>query len=532
MPSGLAPDLSPRIAVLDGPLVGGMSVGPEGLPRALGDRPDDEAGFQLRAVYVVPADAPDARLDELGAIARSLRAMGAWSSAQIGGRQLRLDSFQGRPDVAFLRLKETGAQALRGEIHLPIAANLAAAGLLHPHKSILAYYDGPTDGRSPVIGTSTPGVSVIHLRQGPFRALPGAGGASGVEFVGMHEALHALGFVGPCAPHHQEGDHVTDDPNDLMSAALPRGPVVLDAQRDDYLGHGREGCQDLGRSLFLTPLPENPEAPVGRPLALDAGPEAAAIAFGLPQGVPGDADVEAKLVEALNAARKAAGLEAFVVDEAFSLAARQAVAEGGEAEMIERAYGFAAATGQGLPESGITLLAGLNEDLTRLAQGAAEAYGPSDLASALVINRLGVGAVRRADGLALALLFGRPGPVMAGARVGPSPLNTRTVELALKGMQPGAMAYAALDGALQDVPTLVAPDGQATVVASVAAGQSARLRVVQAAVSEAEGGGGAQSERRRRRAVNQLQLVGEVELRGFGPLPEAVRPVAPELVGG
>lgn len=529
LPSGLAPDLAPRVVVADGPFAGGMSEGPEGMPRVLGDRPDDAPGFQLRAVYVVPADAPDARLDELGAVARSLRAAGAWTSVQTGGRQLRLDTFQGKPDVAFLRLKDRGVDVARAEIHLPVASGLAAAGLLNPMKTLLVYYDGPVDRRSPVIGTTTPGISLVHLRQGPFRAEAGPGGASGVEYVVMHEALHALGFVGPCSPHHQEGDHVTDGENDLMTAALPKGTVQLDINRDDYFGHGRPGCQDFGRSMFLEPLPENPEAPQGRPLAPDAGPEAVAISFSVPQGLPGDEGIESKLREALNQARRKVGLDDFRVDLAFNAAARQAAASGGEAEMVDAAYGAAAATGQGLPDSGITLLAGLNDNMDALAQGAASAYGPANVAQALTANRLGVGVVKRADGVGVVLLFGTPGPLMLGAKMGPSQLNTRTVALSLGNMLPGAMAYATLDEAFLDVPTLVDPDGHATVVASVPVGKRMRLRVVQAGVSEAEGQSATSGERRRRRAVNQLRLVGEVELRGDGPLNEAVRAVAPEL---
>ena len=87
----------------------------------------------------------------------------------------------------------------------------------------------------------------------------------------LHEIVHALGGVGDCAPNStarieelQRGGcgstgHVTDDINDLMGVEVDieersityYGGTTLDADRDDYVGHGRPGCFDLLTSPFL-----------------------------------------------------------------------------------------------------------------------------------------------------------------------------------------------------------------------------------------------------------------------------------------
>jgi hypothetical protein len=70
----------------------------------------------------------------------------------------------------------------------------------------------------------------------------------------VHDILHGLGIVGTCAPHHHLAGHVSDFPNDLMYAgsAAWQLPPTLDVGRDDYYGHGRSDCPDLGRSPYLT----------------------------------------------------------------------------------------------------------------------------------------------------------------------------------------------------------------------------------------------------------------------------------------
>jgi hypothetical protein len=83
----------------------------------------------------------------------------------------------------------------------------------------------------------------------PSKGLPGY-----LEFAMIHEIMHTLGFVAPCAPHFTLAGHVSDDPRDLMYAGpLPWQPSILDVGHDDYYDHGRLDCPDFARSPFLEP---------------------------------------------------------------------------------------------------------------------------------------------------------------------------------------------------------------------------------------------------------------------------------------
>jgi hypothetical protein len=74
------------------------------------DRPDEVSGYQVKIMYVVPADGVDRQLDISGTLARSAEAWERWFQQQSGGQRLRLDTFNGQPDIAFFRLSRTDAQ--------------------------------------------------------------------------------------------------------------------------------------------------------------------------------------------------------------------------------------------------------------------------------------------------------------------------------------------------------------------------------------------------------------------------------------
>ena len=87
----------------------------------------------------------------------------------------------------------------------------------------------------------------------------------------LHEIVRALGGAGDCAPNSiarieelQGGScaasgHVTDDIFDLTGVEVNLEErsiryfpgTTLDADRHDYVGHGRPGCFDLLKSPFL-----------------------------------------------------------------------------------------------------------------------------------------------------------------------------------------------------------------------------------------------------------------------------------------
>ncbi len=84
-------------------LVGLSAAAPSGLPRATADRPDEVVGDQVHLMYVIPTDAPDEQLDVNGELTASIARMQAWLAGQTGGPKLRLDTYQGQPDITFVR---------------------------------------------------------------------------------------------------------------------------------------------------------------------------------------------------------------------------------------------------------------------------------------------------------------------------------------------------------------------------------------------------------------------------------------------
>jgi len=245
--------------------------------RATLDRPDDSAEFQIKVFYVLPRDGSDRGLDTNGTIARSVSAFDRWLRSQTGGAGLRFDRCAGRLDVGFAVLAKSDSEiAARGAfVREEIQAGLSALGFHHPRKLYLAYYDGSSRlscGGGAWPPTLVGHTAALYLRGAPPNARPCADNPLGasesqpgyLDFSALHEALHTLGYVGSCAPHHTQAGHVSDDPRDLMYAgAAAWTPELLDVGRDDYFAHGRPNCPDLARSAFLEPLPASPLVPSG-----------------------------------------------------------------------------------------------------------------------------------------------------------------------------------------------------------------------------------------------------------------------------
>jgi hypothetical protein len=236
------------------------------LPRATEDRPDDIQGPQVHVLYVVPRDGVDRGLDTNGVVDASVASWQRWLRGQTGGRGLRLDTFQGQLDVTFLRMARTDAQA---ESRLDLMKEeLSAAGFRTPDRIYALYYDGGSaftcggggGGVSPRLDGA---VTAIFLRGTPPGAPPCASNALGLdppgyfEFAMLHEIVHTMGFVPPCAPHITARSHVSDSRFDLMwTGDAPWGvnepsSMRLDVGRDDYYEVRIPGCPDLAGSRFL-----------------------------------------------------------------------------------------------------------------------------------------------------------------------------------------------------------------------------------------------------------------------------------------
>ena len=253
--------------------------GASALERALADRPDEITGPQVHILYVLPKDSPDQTLDTNGTIARSVAAFQTWLAGQTLGRRLRLDTYQGEPDITFVRLRRTDAEMkthgkfIRDQIEYELLASGFTANKLYA-----IYYGGGHDsscgdGAWPpklvgnvaslyLHGTPPGFVPCDSNPLAPSVAQPGY-----FEFIILHEILHTLGIVPECAPNHTLAGHTSDDPHDLMyQGPLPWQPSVLDVGHNDYFGHGRSDCLDFAQSAFLEPAAPNAKLPPRWPM--------------------------------------------------------------------------------------------------------------------------------------------------------------------------------------------------------------------------------------------------------------------------
>ena len=245
--------------------------------RAVTDMPDDISGAQVHFLYVVPSDGVDGELDTNGVMEQSIARIERWFVTQSGTQGLRVDTHNGVPDITFVRLPHSNAQATAAN-PWPLwvmGEDLVAAGFSDPAKVYAAFYDGPSTwacggAKSPAL----PKLGAMYLQAHPTndprpcRDAPGFGTGTdrpGYFEIGLlHEVLHVIGFTPRCAPHASAdgyGDHVNDSPTDLMygpdathTAGWNWTSAVLDVNRDDYYRANIPGCPDLANSPYVASL--------------------------------------------------------------------------------------------------------------------------------------------------------------------------------------------------------------------------------------------------------------------------------------
>lgn len=277
--------------------------------RAVTDMPDDMSGPQVHFLYVVPSDGADAQLDTNGGMEQSIARIERWLVKQTGNQGLRVDTYNGVPDITFVRLPHSNAQAtavnpwplwVMGE-------DLVAAGFNDPAKAYAAFYDGrSTWACGGASSPALPKLGAMYLQAHPTndprpcRDAPGFGTGTdrpGYFEIGLlHEILHVIGFAPSCAPHVSDDawrDHVNDSPTDLMyapDAAHRAGwswaSAVLDFNRDDYYRANVPGCRDLSNSPYLTAL-HSVSVTVSGPGSVKSSPagiECPAVCTGMFQG--------------------------------------------------------------------------------------------------------------------------------------------------------------------------------------------------------------------------------------------------------
>jgi hypothetical protein len=244
--------------------------------RSTTDRTDEATDRQIHVMYVVPSDGIDEHLDQTATLEASLKIANEWFKTQTGGKGLRFDTYGGKLDVTFLQLAKTDAEmnVAGGNVRAKLESQLYLNGFNSPNKVYLVYYAGDGDGcgRGAWPPTLPGNVGALYVGAAagcttqPFAV--DTQPPSFLEFLGVHEILHMLGFAAPCAPHQTESGHVGDSVNDLMfSGAQAWKPSTLDVNHDDYYTAGIPGCPDLANSAFLDPLPAGAEPPPGWPYA-------------------------------------------------------------------------------------------------------------------------------------------------------------------------------------------------------------------------------------------------------------------------
>jgi hypothetical protein len=245
--------------------------------RTVIDMPDDISGPQIHFLYVVPSDSADGRLDTNGQMEQSIARIETWFIKQTGNQGLRVDTYNGAPDITFVRLPHSDAQAT-ATYPWPLwvmGEDLVAAGFNNQAKVYAAFYDGHSawacgGAKSPAL----PKLGAMYLQAWPThdprpcRDAPGFGTGTdrpGYFEIGLlHEVLHTIGFTPHCAPHASAdgyGDHVNDSPTDLMygpdaksRAGWNWANAVLDFNHDDYYRAHISGCPDLSDSPYLASL--------------------------------------------------------------------------------------------------------------------------------------------------------------------------------------------------------------------------------------------------------------------------------------
>ena len=225
-------------------------------PRSSRDRPDDIGGPQVHFVYAVPSDWEDRNRDRFGEVERSIAGIQNWLAGETGQR-LRVDTYQGRPDVSFLRLSFTHQEG--GGFGIGVVRQLrdeASRLRLTGDKIPVFYYEGSISG---LCGTAINRAGAVYLGCSDGELGIDEETVSTFEVIMVHEFFHIFGAVASCAPNYVEGSHVQDVENDLMYAGVDRQPrggeTFVDVGRDDYYGHGRSDCVDVSRSRFLETAP-------------------------------------------------------------------------------------------------------------------------------------------------------------------------------------------------------------------------------------------------------------------------------------
>ncbi|MGA1321174.1 MAG: hypothetical protein ACO3Z0_05155 [Ilumatobacteraceae bacterium] len=227
------------------------------LQRSSYDRPDDIAGAQFHAVYVLRYGATDYAYDTGGEIERALRHADRWLRTE-SGKGMRLDTYQGKLDITFLPLpprfeSTTGKSCSSAPCpnDQDFYAHLNALGRVNPNKTYLFFYSGGVTGRV-LCGGAGVGKSVLLNLEvdgrmcGDQKWDESTSQSLSWGLLSLHEIFHSLGAVCPAAPD-SDGAYHSKVEEDIMFARS-KGNVKLDPNRRNYWGNVPAGCTDASQS--------------------------------------------------------------------------------------------------------------------------------------------------------------------------------------------------------------------------------------------------------------------------------------------
>jgi hypothetical protein len=214
---------------------------------------------------VIPTDAPDEQLDVNGLLTSSIARMQAWLAGQTGGPKLRIDTYQGQPDITFVRTSESPPDPFSEG--LVVRGFVERLGFTNPKKVYIAYLG---TFAAPSCGLADRGAKAGVVWLTCALGWPTTAPFSLIDSVAMHETLHALGAVPDGAPNGYPTGHVRD-PRDIMDyrAKQPdesgQVTVQLDPGRDDYWGHSMRDETDVADSRYLdsNPISGTPKLRLG-----------------------------------------------------------------------------------------------------------------------------------------------------------------------------------------------------------------------------------------------------------------------------
>ena len=204
--------------------------------RVTADQPDIATGFQVKAIYVVPADGTDNSYDTNGYIGNILDEANSYLNEQLG-LQLPIDKTKQGYDIQFLRSKITSAEFMHSTNLLErLLGELGAMD--NPginRKNYIFFVDVPTLVDGMACGYShQPGmVSLIAI--GTTCTLPKQTFQNFASKSLVHEIFHNFG-VG----HFNDGCDLMNNP---LNCGLNQRPTI-DKERQRYVGASAFGVGD------------------------------------------------------------------------------------------------------------------------------------------------------------------------------------------------------------------------------------------------------------------------------------------------